>query len=381
MFLPAPKQLKTYSQSATLPPLSLLPMKKIITSLILIALPALILSTLVEAQEELFGVQIRASSPQNQDRWQLFNHINNDSTVANPQSALFNDGSGVYGATILDDVFYQVELMNNSTQYFLATTATEGNALSTRVSEADIGFGDVEGLANVEGQLIGISLDFPAHTSKLISIDHDTGLGTLIGEGSFNVIIRGLAYDPIAKILYGAGIPWGDGATAVNENNLYTINTETGATSLVGDMGIRLESLAWTVSLGLVGAFDHLYQIDTSTGTATQIGTTDFTDGLGTPQGSINGIWALAGVVNFDDVEVAPFSITSVSLNESKQAIISWESETGFTFHVECNPSLDGQSWIKVSESLSGQPLSMSHTVTNPETTDPRFYRVVKSFP
>ncbi|QXD25316.1 hypothetical protein F7C95_05315 [Opitutia bacterium ISCC 51] len=80
-----------------------------------------------------------------------------------------------------------------------------------------------------------------------------------------------------------------------------------------------------------------------ATGTATQIGTTDYTDGLGTPQGSINGIWSLGNVGNLDDVEVTPYSITSVSLNESIQAGISWESETGFTFHVECNPSLDGQ--------------------------------------
>ncbi len=278
-------------------------------------------------------------------------------------------------------MFYQVELMNNSTQYFLATTATEGNALSTRVAQADLGFGDVEGLANVEGQLMCISLDFPAHTSKLISIDQETGLGTLIGEGSLNVIIHVLAYDHVAKILYGAGVPWGDGETAVNENNLYRINTVSGATTLVGDMGTRMESLAWTVGLGLVGAFDHLYQIDTATGAATQIGTTYYTDGLGTPQGSINDIWAMGGVANIDDIEVTPFSVTSVSLNESSQAVIAWESETGFTFHVECNPSLDGQTWIKVRDSLSGQPLTMSQTVSDPESTDPRFYRVVKSFP
>ena len=167
----------------------------------------------------------------------------------------------------------------------------------------------------------------------------------------------------------------------VNENNLYAINTETGATTLVGDLGTRLEGLAWTVKLGLVGCFDHLYQVSASTGAATQIGSTDYTNGLGTPEGSINGIWALGGVVNFDEVEVSPFSVTAISLNNSSQAEIAWESETGFTFHVECNPSLDGLTWIKVSDSLSGEPLTMGYTVTNPETTDPRFYRVVKSFP
>ena len=338
-------------------------------------------ASLASAQQELFGVHIRASSPQGQDRWQLFNHINDNSTIANPLTTLFNDGSGVYGAAFKDGVFYQTELMNNSTQYFLATTDSMGDALSRRVGEADIGFGDVEGLANVEGQLMGISLDFDGHVSRLISIDHETGLGTLIGVGSFNVILRGLAYDPLTKILYGAGIPWGGGETAVNENNLYTINIETGATTLIGDLDTRIESLAWTVSLGLVGSFDNLYQINPFTGAATQIESTDYANGLGTPQGSINGIWALAGVVNFDDVEVTPFSVTSISLNESNQAKIAWESESGFTFYVECNPSLDGENWVKVSDSLTGQPLTMNCTITEPETIVPRFYRVLKSFP
>ena len=45
--------------------------------------------------------------------------------------------------TILDSVFYQVELMNHSTQYFLATTATENTSQTTHVAQADIGFSDV----------------------------------------------------------------------------------------------------------------------------------------------------------------------------------------------------------------------------------------------
>ncbi|MCZ6673840.1 MAG: hypothetical protein O7C75_12980 [Verrucomicrobia bacterium] len=341
----------------------------------------MITASAASAQGSLYGVQNRASSPQGQDSWQLFNHINDDSTVANPNSALFVIAGGIYGAAFKDDVFHGVELENGTSKEFLVTIPHEGDALGSRVSENEIGFSDIEGLANVEGQLMGISLDFPGHVSRLISINHETGVGTLIGQGSFNVIIRGLAYDPIAKILYGVGIPWGAGETAVNENNLYIISTETGATTLVGDLGTRLESLAWTATLGLVGSFDHLYQINTSTGVATQIGTTDYTNGLGTPEGSINGIWALAGMVNFDDVEVTPFSITSIALNNSSQAVLAWESESGFTFHVECNPSLDGETWIQVSESLSGQPTSMNYTVADPETLDPRFYRVIKSFP
>ena len=329
----------------------------------------------------LYGVQIRASSPLNQDRWQLFLCINDDSTVANPLAPLFNDGSGVFGAAFKDGVFYHVEWVDGTTQYFLATTAHEGPANSSRVSGNPIGFVEMNALANVEGQLMAISLDTPNHVSRLISIDHETGIGTLIGEGSFNVILRGLAYDPIKKILYGVGIPWGGGATAVNENNLYTINTETGATTRVGDLGTRLESLTWIATRGLVGAFDYLYQVDPDTGSTTQIGDTDFTDGQGTGEGIDNGIWALAGLANFDDVELIPFSVTALNLNGEGQLELGWESVVSRTFWVECNPSLDGETWNKVSADLPGQPTTMSFTLTDPPSLDPRFYRVVKSFP
>ena len=329
------------------------------------------------AQANLFGVQIRASTP----NFQLFVNINDDSTVANPDSPLFVLTGGIYGAAVREGVFYAVELENGSSLDYLVTIPTEGNALGARVSANSIGFSAVEGLANVNGQLMAVSLDFPAHTSKLISINHETSVGTLIGEGSFNVILRGLAYDPVSRILYGVGIPWGDGATAINNPNLYIVNPANGATTLVGDLGTVLESLTWSSTLGLVGGFDHLYQINTSTGQATQIGATDYTDGLGTGSAIFNGIYGLASSSVPDEIELTAFSITSVSLNSEGQLKLSWDSETGLSFKVECNPSLDGLTWVDVSDTLSGQTLTMSYTVTEPEVTDSRFYRVVKSLP
>ena len=221
------------------------------------------------AQATLFGVQIRASTP----NFQLFLNINDDSTVANPNSPLFVLAGGIYGAAVRE------------------------------------------------------------------------------------------------------------GATAVNNPNLYTIDPATGETTLVGNLGTILESLTWSSTLGLVGGFDHLYQINTSTGQATQIGTTDYTDGLGTGPAIFNGIYGLASSSVPGEIELTPFSITSASLNSEGQLKLSWGSETGLSFKVECNPSLDELTWVEVSESLSGQPLSMSYTITGPELINSRFYRIVKSFP
>ena len=347
----------------------------------LICLVCLLSSSAAVAQALVYGIQTRTDSPMSQPRWQLFLCINDDSSIANPLSALFNDGSGVFGAAFKDGIFYHVEWESGTSNYYLATTAHEGNANSSRVSGTPIGFVEMNALANVEGQLMAISLDTPNHVSLLISIDDSNGTGTLIGQGSFNVILRGLAYDPLNKVLYGAGIPWGGGATAVNENNLYTVDTATGATTLVGDMGTRLESLTWTPSRGLVGAFDRLYQVDTNTGTATPIGETDLTDGQGVGPEIDNGVWALAAQANLDDIELTPFSVTSMDINGEGQLQISWDSLTARTFWVECNSTLDGETWNKVSPDLPGEPVSMSYTIADPISLDPRFYRVVKSLP
>jgi hypothetical protein len=60
-------------------------------------------------------------------------------------------------------------------------------------------------------------------------------------------------------------------------------------------MGVEIQGLAWDADLGLVGAWDHLYDIDTATGAATQIGTGDFTDGV---PDAFNGLYGLAAIVH-----------------------------------------------------------------------------------
>lgn len=323
------------------------------------------------AQPTIYGVQSRLSTP-TPPRFQLFDHINDDSTIANPDSPLFIIAGGIYGATLRDGIFYGIELENGTGKDFLVTIPTEGQALGARVSEVEIGFSDVEGLANVNGQLMAISLNFGGHVTRLITIDHETGIGTLVGQGSFDVVLVGLAYDPLANTLYGTGVPFGGN----NNASLYIVDPETGGTTLVGNLGTTLQSLAWKADLGLIGSFDHLYQINTNTGLATQIGSTDYTDGLGTGPELFNGIYALAANPN---VEIAPVRITSITTNAQNEVVITWESESGFSYRVELNDTLQANAWATVSDPLPGQPESMSYTLEAGAPLDPTFYRVAKS--
>lgn len=71
--------------------------------------------------------------------------------------------------------------------------------------------------------------------------------------------------------------------------------------------------------LGLVGSFDHMYQVNTATGQATQIGLTDFTDGLGAGEGIFKRIYALAATN--EEPELTPVSITSVETNAAGEVV------------------------------------------------------------
>ncbi len=50
-------------------------------------------------------------------------------------------------------------------------------------------------------------------------------------------------------------------------------------------------------------------------------------------------------------------------------------------FCVECNLSLDGKTWFKVSEDMPSEADMMSYTLVDLSGIDPCFYLVVKSFP
>lgn len=242
-----------------------------------------------KADNEIFAVQSRASTP----NFQLFLNLADDSTVTT-SGPLYGPTGGVYGLTYLDDTIYAAELDSGGSDEYLATIPRDAGSFGQgiRVGGNPIGFPNVESLAAADGVLYGTSIEYTAHRTTLITIDPVSGIGSAVGTGDFDVIIVGLAFNPLTDVLYGAGIPFG--STGIDTPNLYTLDRTTGDTMLVGDMGVELQSLAWDAELGLIGAFDRLYDVDTSSGVASQIGSTDFTDGI---PGSFNGIFSLAAVV------------------------------------------------------------------------------------
>jgi hypothetical protein len=97
--------------------------------------------------------------------------------------------------------------------------------------------------------------------------------------GPTDQLIRGLAYDNNNSVLYG-----------VDDDELYTINTSTGAATLVGPTGLNSfrQGLAYDtendvlyLNLGDGPGGDSLYRLNTTTGLATLVGPNGPTEGDG----------------------------------------------------------------------------------------------------
>jgi len=240
----------------------------------------------------LFAVQSRLSTP----NFQLFLGIDDAGAVA-ATGPLYGPAGGVYGADFLGTTFFAVELDNGGVQEFLVTVPHEGGLVGqgTRVSATPIGFPNVEGLAVVEGTLLAVSLDFAGHETRLLAVNPATGVGTLVGTGTRNVMLVGLAWDARAGVLYGAGIPFGgQEVNAVDEPTLFRVDPSNGATSVVGPLGATIQTLTWDTDLGLLGAYEQLYTINKTTGEASLLGSTDFSDGK---PGTFNGIYAMGAPI------------------------------------------------------------------------------------
>ena len=323
------------------------------------------------AEEDVFAIQSRLSTP----NFQLFIDFGEQATVTNPNSPLFTVEGGVYGMTFLEDTLYGVELENGSFVDYLFTVPHEGNAIGTRVGSDPIGFPAVEALATIDGLLYGSSVDFEAHRSTLIVIDPGTGVGTAVGEGTFDVIVVGLAYDRRHGVLYGAAIPF----AGLDGNNLVRIDPNTGATTIIGDMQAPIQSLAWTPN-GLFGAFDRLYQIDTGTGTATPVGEEEFTDGKGVGAGLFNGIYSLAAfpVELPDEPAVAsPFMITSIERTAAERLTLRWESDPSSRYDIHGSASLMQDDWQVLAADIDGEGDETSLTIDKPGDSQ-WFLRVAK---
>ena len=312
-----------------------------------------------ETDGTIYAVQARLSTP----AFQLFLNLQQDSNVVVADLPLYQAEGGVYGMAWLEDELYGIELENGTAEDYLVKIPHTNLPLRTRVSGRPIGFPNIEGLTPLGGKLYGTSLSFGDHRTTLIEIDPITGIGKEIGTGSFDVMIVGLAYDPNAKKLYGASIPF----AGLDGNNLFEIDPNTGATTLIGAIGAPIQGLAFDCDLGLIGAFDKLYQIDSLTGTSKALGDTDFTDGKGTGEGLFNGLYGLAAIPPTIDnsqppVESTSFEITEIRRDSAGTVSLTWNTNAGSVYHIESSSNLSD--WQQQGISITAEQATTSTTLS-----------------
>jgi hypothetical protein len=149
--------------------------------------------------------------------------------------------------------------------------------------------------APAEAAPLGYSIESDGGNDVVLSIDLATGDTSVIGNTGLTPSTRGLAVAPDGT-LYGA-----------NAGSLYTIDTGTGAATLVGPFGCcnGSEAMAFDSSGGLwmtAGNPSTLYSVDAATGTATSVGPID--------RGLVTGLAAtcdgsILGTDNIDDELIA----------------------------------------------------------------------------
>lgn len=216
-----------------------------------------------------FGMQYRGFSGQSQ---QLLDIEASGSTLNS--RPVFPVIGGVFGLAFIEDTLYGAECDNpcgGTNDYYLVTLSHVGTVSGARVGATPIGFSNVEGLAYCpsHGKLYGTSFNFSTHLTTLISINPTTGVGAAVGTLSRDVWIVGLACHPATGILYGISSPFATNTTP----KLYTIDKTSGNETSIGLLGVALQGLAWDDDLDrLIGGFEKLYAINTTTGVATLIG-------------------------------------------------------------------------------------------------------------
>lgn len=302
----------------------------------------------------IFATQYRATGID------LFLNLRSDSSIVTTTTNLAADDGGVYSLDFLGNTLYGAEYASEL-NYFLVTIPHEGALVgqSSRVSANPIGFKNVEGMTVANGVIYATSLDYdPPHVTRLITINPATGIGTLVGTMAPDIIIVGLAYDPFNQVMYGAGI-----AYAGTPRNLYRIDTNTAQATLIGPLTAQVQGLSWDVTLGLIGAFAKLFQINPQTGAATQIGTNDFTP---------TGIWGLAGYVP-TYAKAPALHLLSVG---NGNATLNWNSISNVTYVVESRGSLSSGTWTNLSPNVFAPGTNTTYTNIGGGSAVARYFRL-----
>jgi hypothetical protein len=170
-------------------------------------------------------------------------------------------------------------------------------------------------------------------SSSLYTINTTTGAGTLIGSTGFNHV-TGLAFNPITGMLYGhVSDIFGSGATT-----LISIDPTTGAGTAIGSSGIQAPDMSFDSS-GTLYAWseydgnslsDHLYTIDLGTGLASlvgQYGSSTFQTGLAFNSSDTLFLKSADDILTLDPGTGAASSATSILSDELYNALAFDEND------------------------------------------------------
>jgi hypothetical protein len=168
-----------------------------------------------------------------------------------------------------------IYVSDNSNQLFTADTSTGQTALI-----GNMGVTMLDIAENPQGQLFGVD-----GSSNLYSINSTTAAATEIG--ALGTGVNSLAFSSNGT-LYGAN------------DSLYTINPSTGAAAMIGSLGGGIGSggdLAFDVqgNLFLGTSSNDLAKVNTTTGQATDLGSTGFSEVYGLALGSDGVMYGVSG--------------------------------------------------------------------------------------
>jgi peptidoglycan hydrolase-like protein with peptidoglycan-binding domain len=173
-------------------------------------------------------------------------------------------GIGDFGSSVTNDGFYSDGGFSSPAAPLTCNTEYNFRAFATNSAGTD--YGDAVtfytgSCLSAGSVLYGVDgLNSNPNPPNLYTIDPATGDTTVIGPVGYK--ITGLAFDPTTGILYG-----NTGNAGSNQNSLFTINTTTGAGTLLGtiDIGgnpISMGDISFRSDGILYGASSDIYTID-----------------------------------------------------------------------------------------------------------------------
>jgi hypothetical protein len=169
---------------------------------------------------------------------------------------------------------FAADIYNNIIETFDALNPSVTNTITSTDTTAYVGGAFMDGDFS---KMFAIAGNFSANPDDFFTIDTTTGAPTLIGSATNNLGegYSGLAWDPVSGQLYAAS------GTCGSASHLWTIDPATGAPTAVGEItgvacvvGIAINSAGEMYAIDIVS--DSLFAVDKSSGAGSLIGSVGF---------------------------------------------------------------------------------------------------------